>query len=328
MPQSLWPLIFFGCLIPSLIRSQPVDTIWEDLSPHRSAFLKVNGVKLHFLDWGGHGQPVLLLHGLGDTAHIFDDLAPGLTGSFHVIGLTRRGHGQSEKPETGYDTATLVEDIRQFLDALKIDRVILIGHSLAGDEMTRFATVHPQRVIKLVYLDAAYDRARIKETLAKMPPELSQAKADLLSLDTFRQWVSRISFWSPAWEANAREMMRLSPDLKIVGEVKPAKVSRLLIEGTQQSKPDYKRVRAPALNLAATGVSSKVTNLVHALPAPRREAVEDYLRHVNNLKALQIERFRNEIPNGTVIELTDTDHHCFIQRQVEVIEHIHKFLAH
>ena len=120
-----------------------------------------------FTIWIGaeRGDTILFLHGLGDTAHIFDDLAPKFTNQFRVLGLTRRGHGQSEKPETGYDTATLVEDIRQFLDALKIERVILVGHSLAGDELTRFAGEHPDRVIKLVYLDAAYDRAGLPEIM-------------------------------------------------------------------------------------------------------------------------------------------------------------------
>ena len=76
---------------------------------------------------------ILFLHGLGDTPHIFDDLAPRFTNRFRALGLARRGHGQSEKPETGYDTATVVEDIRQFLDVLKIERVILVGHSIAPE---------------------------------------------------------------------------------------------------------------------------------------------------------------------------------------------------
>ena len=151
---------------------------WIDRSPHKTEFVTVNSVKLHYLDWGGKGETILFLHGLGDTAHIFDDLAPKFTNQFRVLGLTRRGHGQSEKPEAGYDTATLVEDIRQFLDALKIERVILVGHSLAGDELTRFAGEHPDRVIKLVYLDAAHDRAGLPEIMKQSPPELSPAKTD------------------------------------------------------------------------------------------------------------------------------------------------------
>src|SRR5688572_24726381 len=223
---------------------------WTDKSPHKTGFITANSVKFHYLDWGGNGETILFLHGLGDTPHIFDDLAPKFTNQFRVLGLTRRGHGQSEKPQTGYDTATLVEDIRQFLDALKIERAVLVGHSLAGDELTRFAGVHPDRVIKLVYLDAAYDRADLPEIHKQMPPELSPSKNDMESLDSFRRWVSRMSFWSDAWEANVRDMMVLSPDGTILREAKPGEISRLLIQGTVDSNPDYTKITSPTLNIA------------------------------------------------------------------------------
>jgi len=88
-----------------------------------------------------------------------------------VLGLERRGQGQSDKPLSDYDTATLVNDIRGFLDVMRINRIALIGHSIAGTEMTRFAEVYPKRLAKLVYLDAAYDNARGNEVLmeAKLP---------------------------------------------------------------------------------------------------------------------------------------------------------------
>src|SRR6266446_1918187 len=127
-----------------------------DQSPHKSGFITANGVKLHYLDWGGKGETMLFLHGIGDTPHGFDDFAPKFTNQFRVLGLTRRGHGESEKPDSGYDTATRVEDIRQFLDALKIPRAVLVGHSAAGGELTMLAGVHPDRAIKLVYLDAVF----------------------------------------------------------------------------------------------------------------------------------------------------------------------------
>ena len=138
---------------------------WIDKSPHKPGFLTVNKVKLHFLDWGGKGATLLFLHGMGDTAHIYDDLAPKFTNQFRVLGLTRRGHGESEIPETGYDTATLVEDIRQFLDALKIRRVVLAGYSFAGEELTRLVLVHLDRVIKLIYFDFPFHHSRVAESL-------------------------------------------------------------------------------------------------------------------------------------------------------------------
>ena len=126
-----------------------------------------------------------------------------------------------------------MEDIRQFLDVLKIERVVLVGHSLADDELTRFAGVYTDRVIKLIYLDAAMDRARLSEIHQQSPPELSPTKSDLESLDSFWRWVSRLSFWSEAWEANLREMMVFSADGKILREAMPGKVSLLLMQGTK-----------------------------------------------------------------------------------------------
>src|SRR5687768_9683421 len=145
-------LVFLSLTVPHFSTQATADanSDWKDESPHKAGFITVNGVNLHYLDWGGRGETILFLHGLGDTAHIFDDVAPKFTNQFRVLGLTCRGHGQSEKAERGYDTGTLVEDLRHFLDALKVEQVILVGHSLAGDQLTRFAGVHPHRVIKLV----------------------------------------------------------------------------------------------------------------------------------------------------------------------------------
>jgi pimeloyl-ACP methyl ester carboxylesterase len=132
-------------------------------------FLVANGIQQQYADWGGNGDTLLLLAGLGNDAYVFDTFASRLTDKFHVIGLTRRGFGGSDKPEGGYDTATRVEDIRAFLDVLKIRRVYLAGHSLAGDELTLFASKYPDRVLKLVYFDAAYNRYHHMTEMASDP---------------------------------------------------------------------------------------------------------------------------------------------------------------
>ncbi len=92
---------------------------------------------------------------------------------FHVLGLTRRGQGESGKPPSGYDVDTLAEDIRAFLDTLEIKRVNLAGYSIAGNEETRFAGLYPERVAKLVYLDAAYDHASNQELLHRVRSQFS-----------------------------------------------------------------------------------------------------------------------------------------------------------
>ena len=157
-------------------------------------FVSANGIRLQYVDWGGTGDVVLFLPGLADDVHRFDAFAPRFIDRFHVIGFSRRGQGSSDKPSASYDTDTLAEDIRGFLDALHIARVDLIGHSIAGMEMTRFAAKYPQRLRHLVYLDAAYDMATAYDVAiqAKLiepprPPETPiesiQAEANKTHLD-------------------------------------------------------------------------------------------------------------------------------------------------
>lgn len=130
---------------------------WIDQAPHRVQFVSVDGsIQLEVLDFGGTGRPIVLLAGLGNTAHVYDDFAPKLTGIGHVYAITRRGYGASAHPDTGYDVARLGEDVLAVLNALKIDRPVLIGHSYAGQELSYLAVEHPDRVRGLAYLDAAY----------------------------------------------------------------------------------------------------------------------------------------------------------------------------
>ena len=111
------------------------------------------------LDFGGQGSPILLLPGLGATAHSFDELAPLLARKHRVVALTRRGAGDSTRPDFGFDTPRLGQDVLEVMDAMKLEKVLLVGHSIAGDELTWLGGHHPDRFSGLIYLDAAYDRS-------------------------------------------------------------------------------------------------------------------------------------------------------------------------
>jgi len=147
-------------------------------------FVTVNGVRLHYVDWGGEGAWLLFLTANGgELAEQFGSLAPQFTDRFRVVGLTRRGTAPSEKPESGYDTDTLVGDIVGFLDAMRAQQANIAGHSVAGAEMTRLAGLHPSRIAKLVYLDAAVDYKLQAELAAEagMGPQPDRALAAILS---------------------------------------------------------------------------------------------------------------------------------------------------
>jgi non-heme chloroperoxidase len=103
------------------------------------------------MDWGGTGETMVLLTGLGDNAHVFSQFAFQWTDHFHVIGITRRGYLPSSQPPDGYDVPTRVADDIAVLDALSIDRVVLVGHSISGSELSALAATHPERVDKMVF---------------------------------------------------------------------------------------------------------------------------------------------------------------------------------
>src|SRR6185436_18715655 len=106
-------------------------------------FVETNGVRLQYLDWGGTGPALILIHGLGDDPHAYMDLAPAFADRFHVIAYASRGSGSSDA-HGPYDTATLTEDLRGLMDALGIVRADLAGSSAGGNEVTAMAARYPQ----------------------------------------------------------------------------------------------------------------------------------------------------------------------------------------
>src|SRR5437016_2534787 len=105
--------------------------------PPRIQFIRVEpDVSLEVVDWGGNGRPVVLLAGGGDTVHVYDEMAPKLTSNCRVLGITRRGFGASSKPKSGCTARRLADDVLRVLDALGLERPVLIGHSVAGEELS------------------------------------------------------------------------------------------------------------------------------------------------------------------------------------------------
>lgn len=119
-------------------------------------FIQANGLQFHMLDWGGHGKWAVLLHGLASQAHIWDLVAPQLSESLRVIAIDQRGHGLSDKPDAGYDFASITHDLDQLLTVLDIERATLIGHSWGGNVAVQYAVDHPQRVTGLVLVDGGF----------------------------------------------------------------------------------------------------------------------------------------------------------------------------
>jgi pimeloyl-ACP methyl ester carboxylesterase len=133
---------------------------WRDPSPHKAVFVTAEeNVRLEVFDWGGAGRPVVLLAGGGHTAHVFDELAPQLATDYHVYGITRRGFGASGFAVSNNPLDRLRDDVVAVLGALKLEKPVLVGHSIAGAELSAVASSHPDRVAGLIYLEAGYPYA-------------------------------------------------------------------------------------------------------------------------------------------------------------------------
>lgn len=144
---------------PVTLQHATKETEWKiDSSTHKVQFINVEkNVKLEVLDWGGSGRPLVLLAGLGADAHVFDKFAPKLVeAGYHVYGISRRGFGESTMPSSGYSADQLGDDVLAVIKALKLRRPILVGHSIAGEELSSIGSRQPKKVSGLIYLDAAY----------------------------------------------------------------------------------------------------------------------------------------------------------------------------
>ena len=148
---------------PQPLRFQRATTAtrWRDPSPHDIRFINTSkNVNLEVLDWVGPGLPVVLLTGQGNTAHVFDQFAMTLTTRWHVYGITRRGYGVSGTSTSMCQADCLADDVLAVISSLNLDRPVLAGHSIAGQELTSIRLRHPEQISGLIYRHCLPHRPR------------------------------------------------------------------------------------------------------------------------------------------------------------------------
>ncbi len=306
-----------------------------DKSPHESGFVSVNGINLHYLDWGGEGDVLLFLAGMGCNAHIFDDIAPCFTDQFHVMALTRRGHGESDHPETGYDIDTLTEDIRQYMDVLSIEKVILAGHSMANVELSHFNALYPERVLKLIFLDAAYDRhsATYKNMVEASPWRKMQPPG--LDVDyyveedyfvaTKRAYPSFKLIWTEAMEQQSLHEIVNTPEGKIADKMSDA-ISKAIMDTLTGYALEDSKIKVPTL--AFFSISKGLNTVSDEWMTDEQKTL--ILQHVetreNPWTRESIVQLRQNVPHAKIIEIPNGHHYCFIEQEELVCEEMRKFL--
>jgi esterase len=123
-------------------------------------YIVVNGLRLHYLDWGSETRPpFIMLHGISRVAHQFDHIAPNFTSNYHVMAIDMRGHGDSAwSPEGAYIVEDYVKDLEAFVAQLDLRGLTLLGNSTGGRVVQVYAGLHPERVARLIVEDVGPER--------------------------------------------------------------------------------------------------------------------------------------------------------------------------
>jgi non-heme chloroperoxidase len=301
----------------------------QDVSTHTARFIEVDkDVRLEVLDWGGTGKSLLLLAGLGNTAHVFDTFAPKLAAAYHVYGITRRGYGASSIPASGYTADRLGDDVLAVSESLRLSRPVLVGHSIAGEELSSVGSRHPEKVAGLVYLDAGYgyafyDQARgdLSIDSAELQKKL-EAFRRLQDTDTrplIRELMDTIL---PGFERDLLDeqaFLQTLPETMLnsgVSAAKPA-ASKLIVDGAQK----YTKIPVPVLAIFA------VPHDMGAALAkdPIRRAAFD--AHDEAATGAQARAFEKGVPSARVVRLPHANHYIFRSNEADVLREIGAFVG-
>jgi len=305
---------------------------WRDPSSHRVQFVTVDvKVRLEVLDWGGTGRPLVLLAGLGNTAHVYDDFAPKLTADYHVYGITRRGFGASSVPAAGYAADRLGDDVLAVLDSLKLTRPVLAGHSYAGSELSSIGSRHSDRVAGLVYFDAVFPysfdngKGPSLEHLKEMNTQLEMAasrmpapsSADRVSFTAYQAYDKRYNGHTFP-EAEYRMQRVPTPD----GSVGKSRVPPRVFQATLAGMKKFADIRAPALAFIAVPQDL----------GPWWNTTEDpEVRRVLALAQASKERvakaFEEGVPSAHVVRMPNVSHYVFLTNEGDVLREMNTFIA-
>jgi pimeloyl-ACP methyl ester carboxylesterase len=251
-----------------------------------------------------------------------------LTASFHVYGITRRGFGESGFSASEYGTDRLGDDVLAVLDSLKLKRPVLVGHSIAGEELSSIASRYPHRVAGLVYLGAGYPHAfdngkgptmkEFQDIREPQPP--SPGASDLASFSALQQYYLRVlGFTYP--EAELRQQWDSTPDGRLA---------------KQRDFPGYATLMAgmkkftdiPVPALVIFGIPHGQGNWVDNSTDPKVcEAAKAYSLALTALTERQAKAFESGVPTARVVRLRGAHQYVYLANEADVLREMRAFLS-
>lgn len=311
---------------PAALGAQDVAV---DDSPHAERRVRVDpSVTLEVLDWGGTGQPIVLLAGRGNTAHVFDDFAPKLVGDYRVYGITRRGFGNSTYTTEGFLADDLGDDVLDVLDSLGIQRPVVIGHSIAGQELSSIGSRSPERIAGLVYLDAGFHFAFYDSSLGRAPSFFRDTRRKLARLSDLsvgmtlgergaliQELLDRIPILERDLLSYREQVASVTDQSRVLPRQDSDAVRRALAEGQQV----YTSIEAPVL-----AVFAHPPEYPSAVSDSASRARYDSIADVRLLP--RIEAFQRGVPSARVLRIPHANHYVFRSHEDEVLQGIRTFI--
>jgi pimeloyl-ACP methyl ester carboxylesterase len=247
-------------------------------------FVAVNGLRLHYLDWGTVGKrPFVLLHGGSAHAHWWDFVAPAFIDAFHVLALDQRGHGDSEHADPpAYGTRHYVADLRQFIEVLALQKPVLMGHSMGGHNALIYATQYARDLAALILVDtdATYSAAAV-QFLRRLGERPAKEYSSLVEAIAHFQLLPRETFIS---HERLRYLASFAFAERLPGKWTAKLDRRTLFREPIDGQPLLSHITCPTLIVRAQHSlvlsDKKLTRLVHHLPRARWVEVKDSYHHV------------------------------------------------
>jgi pimeloyl-ACP methyl ester carboxylesterase len=318
--RMLWLIVLIVFAASNLLAQNRPDT-----SAHSVQFVTADkDVKLEVLDWGGTGRPLIFLAGGGRTAHDYDQFAPKFTAKYHAYGITRRGFGASSKPAptaASYAADRLGDDVLAIMDVLKLDRPVLIGHSLAGEELSSIGSRYPDKVAGLVYLDAGYPWAYYDRTHGDSWLDMLAVKKQLDALESGAtydlQFAQDLSASVSQLDKDMPEEVKRLASMPGAPPGAPPPISLAMLFGEQK----YTKIQVPILAIFA--VPHNFDGLFRDNPAAKAAVVAADLAHASELA----NRFEAGLPSAHVVRIANADHTVFRSNEADVFREMNAFLA-
>src|SRR5260370_4755124 len=300
---------------------------WSDTVAHKSGFVTANGIRLHYLDWGGLGPALILIHGGLDNAHVFDDLAPAFTDHFRVIASVLGGHGRSDA-KGPFDTTPRTKDLCGLMDRLGINKAHLAGWSLGGNDITAMASTHPERVDSIVYLEGAYDWGgpALANAFKSLPIDFLAPATAMSSLDAYREYQK--SVWFPAvsdtsrFEPYVRHLVVIQSD-KTVRSRMTDSVAQEVLSTVLTDRPHYTECRSPALAIYA----ETFLDVRNGNPTQLAKNLDWEQKHMAPFRAAAIERVRRELPSVEIVKVPGTHKDFVFTSREHVVSAMQRFFG-